>query len=151
MLCESADDLIKEVLTIINESRSVLGIDSSADQLFIVCDLFGYNLVNLNALLLTELLGGALRVLEYPHGEGVHPVVYTHLRFPGCLENLAPCSMWCIIIINVIFLDECKGVGGRVTLLLFSCESKCPRDTTTLTPFSLSQDVLRSLPLDPGK
>jgi hypothetical protein len=56
VLCESADDLIKEVVTIINESRSVLGIDSSDGQFLIVCDLFGYNLVNFNALLLTELL-----------------------------------------------------------------------------------------------
>ncbi len=63
--------MVKEVITIINKSRSVPMIYGCDDQLLVVCDLFGDNLVNFNTLFL-ELLGDALRVPEYQHGEGVH-------------------------------------------------------------------------------
>jgi hypothetical protein len=53
--------VVKEVITIINKSRSVPRIYACDDQLLVVCDLFGDNLVNFNTLFLAELLGGALR------------------------------------------------------------------------------------------
>ena len=113
MLRKSADDMVEEVITIINESSSVSGIYCGDDQLLVVCDLFRDNLVNFNALLLAKLLGGALSVPEYSYGEGVHPIVYAHFRFSGSFENFVPCGMRCIIIIiNVILLNECKSVGG---------------------------------------
>jgi hypothetical protein len=81
VLRKSADDMIKEVITVIDERSSVSWIYCGDDQLLVVCDLFRDNLVNFNALLLAKLLGGALSVPEYSYGEGVHPIVYAHFRF----------------------------------------------------------------------
>ncbi len=54
MLGERADDLTKEVASIIDESCSKPGIYCSDDQLLVVCDLLGNRLVYFNPLLLAK-------------------------------------------------------------------------------------------------
>ncbi len=139
MLGKSADDLNKEVVTSIDKSRSVSGINCSYNQLFVIRNLLGDDLVNLDAFFLVKFLGSTLlSVPKNAHSERVHPVVKAHLRFHGCLKGLTPGGVRCIIVvINVILQNKCKSVVGRVTFLLFFCESRSPPNTVTLTPFSM--------------
>jgi hypothetical protein len=62
VLGERAGDLIKEVVSSIDEGRSKPGIYRSDDQFLIVCDLRGNRFIDFDPFLLAKPLGGAFGV-----------------------------------------------------------------------------------------